>query len=229
LSLALDRDELMRYLGYPQGRMPSRELMERVERVVEQGIGVLQPRGTYSVHTVAARGPSWLTLDGVTIAGNVGEYLGSSARIAAFVVTVGDPIARLAREHCAGGDALDGWICDALGSYAAEATADTLMGRLHAQLGAIETLTLRYSPGYCGMDMSQQTPLFELMHPEAIGVSLLPSQFMHPAKSISGLVGMGPAAAQPWSSPCDRCGQTRCHMRRQSARAAGAGSGSEPR
>jgi hypothetical protein len=216
LALELDLSELTRYLGYPQGWVPANELRARVERVARQHIEVLEPRGTYSVYTVSARAPHGLTLGGVTIRGKVGEYLGSSDRVAAFVVTVGDGIGRLAQELCAAGDALEGWVCDALGSWAAEAAADALMARLQARLASGEGLTLRYSPGYCGMDMDQQPALFELTRPASVGVSLLPSQFMAPAKSVSGLVGIGPATVQQQLSPCDRCPQRGCHMRRES-------------
>lgn len=214
LTPAFDRAELMRYLGYPRSRAPCHDLMLRVERVVAQGIALLEPRGIYSTHSVAARSPFRLTLDGLTIEGRVAEYLGSCDRIAAFVVTVGDGIARLSAELCGAGDALDGWICDAVGSWAAEAAAEALMACLKTRLDVGEGLTLRYSPGYCGMEMNQQAPLFALTHPETIGVSLLPSQFMHPSKSISGLVGIGRAAVERNGSPCDHCSQRGCRMRR---------------
>jgi cobalamin-dependent methionine synthase I len=74
---------------------------------------------------------------------------------------------------------------------------------------------MRYSPGYCGMDLRQQQNLFRLVPAESIGITLLPSQLMQPMKSVSGIVGLGPKELVGGNlSPCDRCPQVGCHMRR---------------
>ena len=69
------------------------------------------------------------------------------------------------------------------------------MLRIRRHLQDEEELTLRYSPGYCGMDIGQQRKLFQLVQADAVGVTLLPSMLMHPLKSISGLVGLAPKEA----------------------------------
>jgi len=136
-------------------------------------------------------------------------------RVAAFVVTVGEEISKHATRVRLGGDAFAAWAIDAFGSWAAEAAADALMERVHRHLRNEEALTLRYSPGYCGMEMSQQRQLFRLVNARSVGVKLLPSLLMQPLKSISGLVGLGPKEAiSSYRSPCDRCPQVGCHMRR---------------
>ena len=215
LTLKPSLEELYRYLGYPRGTPPPARIAGQTERIVAQGLDRLQPRGTYSVHTVAARAKDQLRLGDVTIQGQVEEFLAQVDRIAAFVVTVGHEISRLADTACRAGDAQAGWMFDAVGSWAAEATTDALMSCLRAQLHPDEMLTLRYSPGYCGMDMAQQRAIFRLTDPESIGVSLLPTLLMQPTKSVSGLVGLGPKhAVAPHLSPCDACRQVGCHMRR---------------
>jgi hypothetical protein len=65
------------------------------------------------------------------------------------------------------------------------------------------------------MDLSQQRIIFTLTRSGSIGVSLLPSLLMQPMKSVSGLVGLGPRELVGVNlSPCDRCLQIGCHMRR---------------
>jgi len=104
---------------------------------------------------------------------------------------------------------------DATGSWAVEAAADALMLRIRGHLGDGEELTLRYSPGYCGMEIGQQSRLFELVQADAVGVTLLPSMLMHPLKSISGLVGLASKEAVGlYRSPCVVCGRVGCPMRR---------------
>jgi hypothetical protein len=65
------------------------------------------------------------------------------------------------------------------------------------------------------MDLPQQRTIFALAQPGSIGVSLLPSMLMQPMKSVSGLVGLGPRELVGVNlSPCERCPQIGCHMRR---------------
>jgi hypothetical protein len=52
---------------------------------------------------------------------------------------------------------------------------------------------LRYSPGYCGWNLTGQRALFAALGPEEIGIHLTDSCLMEPVKSISGVMVMGPA------------------------------------
>ena len=52
---------------------------------------------------------------------------------------------------------------------------------------------LRYSPGYCGWDITGQRKLFHALRPEEIGITLRESCLMEPLKSISGVL----VAARP--------------------------------
>lgn len=174
-----------------------------------------QGPGTYSLYAVTSRAPHSLKLGDATIAGNIGEFLAHADRIAVFVVTVGETISHLAEDAAHGGDVFAAWVMDALGSWAAEAAADALMERIQPHLRDQEALTLRYSPGYCGMDIAQQRVLFQMVRADSVGVKLLPSLLMRPLKSISGVVGLGPReAVDAYRSPCDFCPQVGCHMRR---------------
>ncbi len=72
-----------------------------------------------------------------------------------------------------------------------------------------------YSPGYCGMPLTEQTKLFGLFDPENVGVRLSSDCLMRPLKSVSGLIGLGPAEdVKEFGSPCDRCELRGCAMRR---------------
>ena len=89
------------------------------------------------------------------------------------------------------------------------------MTHIRRHLQDHEELTLRYSPGYCGMEISQQHKLFQIVQANSVCVSLLPSLLMHALKSISGIVGLAPKEIiGNYHSPCDLCPQAGCHMRR---------------
>jgi cobalamin-dependent methionine synthase I len=142
------------------------------------------------------------------------RFLGTATKVAVFVVTVGERLSVLAEEAWQKDDPLTAWMLDALGSWAAESTAEALMDRLGCQLGADESLTRRFSPGYPGLELSEQTAIFQLVEAETIGVTLRPSYFMHPLKSVSGLVGLVPCRSGPSLSPCSQCPELGCHRRR---------------
>jgi hypothetical protein len=207
--------DIVRYLGYPKGASPPPRVAQSIEPIIEKVKPLLKPRGAYSLYRVEARTPRSLTLGGAVLEGDIGEFLGGVERVAVFVATVGDDIARRAREAWDRDDPLAGWALDALGSWAAEAAADALTVQLGLQLNAGEAMTLRFSPGYCGMDLEQQRALFRLVQAGAVGVELLPTFLMKPLKSISGVIGMGPKeAVDAGRSTCERCGQVHCPMRR---------------
>jgi Vitamin B12 dependent methionine synthase, activation domain len=215
LSIAPQRTEILRSLGYPPEAAPPLEVLRSVEALMTEAGAFLQPRGTYSLYDAVALTKHSLRIGGETISGNIGEFLEGARRIAVFMVTVGDAITREAKARCDSGDAFGGLVLDTIGSWAAELTAEALMVQMRTDLADGESFTLRYSPGYCGMNLDQQRVLFRLAPAGAIGISLLPSLFMQPLKSISGIVGMGPQEiVGVHLSPCERCPQVGCHMRR---------------
>jgi hypothetical protein len=190
-------------------------MVERIAQVVEVARQSLRPRGIYAVYVVSGYTAHALKLGDTTIRGNISEYLADAQRVAVFAVTVGEEISQLAATAAESGDTFSAWAMDAVGSWAVEAAADTLMARIGRHLEDGQELTLRYSPGYCGMEIDEQRNLFQLVEAEAIAVTLTPSMLMLPMKSISGLIGLAPKeSVSLYRSPCDRCPRTNCSTRR---------------
>lgn len=215
LTVALKPADILRSLGYPPEAAPPIGVRQTVEQILAEAQPLLEPRGAYALYSVTSLAARALEIGGATITGDVGDFLAGAKRIAVFMVTVGSEITRQAESRCRAGDALAGLALDATGSWAAEAAAEALMAQLAFELDPGEAFTLRYSPGYCGMDLTQQRTLFELAPVDAVGISLLPSLLMQPLKSISGIVGLGPQdAVGVHLSPCERCPLVGCHMRR---------------
>lgn len=216
LPVAADRAELMRYLGYRGAAAATREVPAAMASVLRDAEALLHPRGAYAMYPVAHASATLLRLGGIDVRGRVATFLSKAERIAAFVVTVGREITDLAQAKIAEGDVVAAWALDALGSFAAEGAAHALSVHLQANLSASESLSARYSPGYCGMKLEAQDAVFGLLEAERVGVSLLPSLLMQPTKSVSGLLGVGPADAfDARRSACDECGLLNCSMRRE--------------
>ncbi|MFH1690236.1 MAG: vitamin B12 dependent-methionine synthase activation domain-containing protein [Candidatus Eisenbacteria bacterium] len=70
---------------------------------------------------------------------------------------------------------------------------------------------LRYSPGYCGWNLTGQRALFSALGPEAIGIRLTESCLMKPVKSISGVMVAGPPEIHDFEDNYDFCSSCRTH------------------
>ena len=77
-------------------------------------------------------------------------------------------------------------------------------------------VTLRYSPGYCDWDITQQRVLFQAMDSAPLGVSLTDECLMVPRKSVSGIIGMGRFEKRQLFKylPCRFCTKIDCPSRR---------------
>jgi 5-methyltetrahydrofolate--homocysteine methyltransferase len=109
-----------------------------------------------------------------------------------FVATVGDRIGPAARELFGADRYHDYLMLHAFGVEAADALAEYWHETMRRELGAGGS---RYAFGYPACpDLSMQRPLFELLGPEGIGVSLTETLEMVPEQTTSAIVVHHPQA-----------------------------------
>lgn len=216
----VDRAEVLRYLGYPADVVPHPYTQEILNSAMVAAAALAQPRAVYAVFPVLATTKRLLRLETpgspTEFQGAIGEFLGPVDWVIAFIATAGPQIERQARQLQAEGDHLGGLIYDAVGSERAEAAEAEVIRVLRSQFApAGLDLTLPYSPGYCGMALTEQAKLFGLFGGSTAGVTLSSHCLMQPIKSVSGLIGIGPAEnVRQHGSPCERCELWNCNMRR---------------
>jgi hypothetical protein len=151
----------------------------------------------------------------------VAEILGRAEHLALFVVTLGEGISRALQRCFAAEDVALAYTLDAMASVAADGAADLAERRYDGVLRGRgwttpDSAVLRYSPGYCGWDVTGQRKLFAFLRPERIGLSLTESCLMQPLKSVSGVMIAGPRAIHrfpPTYDFCDRCEARTCRDR----------------
>jgi len=216
----VDEGEVLRYLGYPTGRAPGGQIRSEIGRWIEQANQQAEPQAVYVVLPVLEKAKNRLRVQSGTGAaefrGAIGRFLGGSRLIVAFIATAGPKIEQLASRLMAKGEDLPAMIVNAVGAERAEAAEAVVIERLRKKLRVIEfSTTLPYSPGYCGMALTEQNHLFGLFCGETAGVTLTRDCLMRPIKSVSGLMGLAPKAeVKENGSPCDRCELHTCNMRR---------------
>ena len=216
----VDEGEVLRYLGYPVGRPPSARISEMIDYWVEQACQRSTPQGEYVVLPVLEKGAHRLcvqTASGkVEFSGAIGQFLGMAQLVQVFVATAGPDVEALASRLMEDGEELAAMIVNAVGAERAEAAEAAVIECVRQQVASIGfSRTLPYSPGYCGMRLTEQRKLFGIFGESATGVVLTPECLMRPIKSVSGLVGLAPEEeVDALGSPCDRCELYNCNMRR---------------
>jgi hypothetical protein len=146
---------------------------------------------------------------------------GRAEHLALFAVTLGQGIGDALARLFAAEDFALAYTLDALASVAADGAAEVAERRFEADVRARrrpahDTVALRYSPGYCGWDVTGQRRLFAALHPERIGLTLTDSCLMQPLKSVSGVLIAGPRDIHrfpPTYDFCDRCEVRTCRDR----------------
>ncbi|HUU45303.1 MAG TPA: vitamin B12 dependent-methionine synthase activation domain-containing protein [Acidobacteriota bacterium] len=140
----------------------------------------------------------------------------SADSLALFVVTIGEKMCEEITRLFDVREFAPGSMLDAAASEGAELAAQAVelsyrqhlheRGRLDSDTG-----TLQFSPGYCGWHISAQRKLFDILHPEEIGITLNPSFLMHPLKSISGVIIAGPKEIFAFDDDFPFCAECRTH------------------
>ncbi len=140
---------------------------------------------------------------------------------ALFACTAGEQISSYAKKQAISGNELLAYVLDVIGSL----TADKIVEKLQAELLKIAKksglgITDSFSPGYCNWSVAEQQKLFSLLPGSFCGIKLSESSLMHPIKSVSGIIGIGPNCKQK-GYQCEWCNDKDCiygRIRRQKKR-----------
>ncbi|MCG3178939.1 MAG: hypothetical protein BIFFINMI_01269 [Phycisphaerae bacterium] len=221
IPIRISREDVYRSLGYGRsGGRPDAGTAGLIESLIARGTELARPRAIYRIWPVASVDAGHVELEGgARFRGAIGQYIGPASHVALFVATVGPEIEAESQRQMRDGNLLEGAVLDAVGSDGAERAAEAVSATVAADATAIGpqfATTPRYSPGYCGMHLTQQRTLFGAIDAAAVGVSVSEVCLMSPIKSVSGLIGIGERlAVDDIGTPCQRCGKTDCMMRRE--------------
>jgi hypothetical protein len=143
----------------------------------------------------------------------VTRHIDHAEMIAIFACTAGAEITRLASEYNKNGHTVHAYIADSMGSIIVERAMDVIQEHLNVVMAERGfRITNRYSPGYCGWEVSEQAKLFGLLPDEFCGISLTDSLLMKPIKSVSGIIGIGRQVSyDPYT--CHHCRFVNCLYR----------------
>jgi Vitamin B12 dependent methionine synthase, activation domain len=194
-DLRLDSQHLYRAMGYDRLTVPELVYSE-IEETLAKGEEYISAEGGFALFEsgVLNGSLSGLMINGISlgIGKTVFGKIKKSTAFAVFVCTAGKAVSERSRILMGEGDLLRGYIFDLLGSVAVESAMDLIQKELQLKVSAQKMkITNRYSPGYCGWDLSEQKNLFRLIPERFCGIELTDSCFMQPIKSVSGIIGIG--------------------------------------
>lgn len=221
VDVAPGRNAVLALLGIPAGTV----LAEHIERLYAHAAGmlaeVLAPAGVVEPVGGAEFAAVFRGESRNAATSPVGGIFPKAERLALFAVTLGEPASRAVADCFRGADFALGYMLDAMASVAADAAAEAAERHFAATLRAHgwtrdDGAVLRYSPGYCGWDVTGQRALFARLQPGRIGLTLTDSCLMRPLKSVSGVLIAGPRAIHrfpPTFDFCERCEERTCRTR----------------
>jgi hypothetical protein len=227
-DLTQDRDAVLERLGIP----PQAILGERTEQIYAAAARILAesaaPAGVLADISVEEFRAVYDGEGRNAQDSPVADISGRAEHLALFAVTLGEPASQAVHDRLAQEDFALAYVLDAMASVAADDVADLAERRFAAMLRergwvAPDGAVLRYSPGYCGWDITGQRRLFAYVKPEQIGLSLGESCLMKPLKSVSGAILAGPRAIHrfpPTYDFCERCETRTCRSRLRTLAAA---------
>lgn len=136
-----------------------------------------------------------------------------SEMLALFLCTAGPEIGEWSKKLISEGETLKGYIIDIAGSEIVESAMDSIQKSLEEEMKQQGLyITNRYSPGYCGWNVSEQQKLFTFFPDDFCGVKLSATSLMYPIKSLSGIIGIGKEVEKN-SYPCKLCDDKNCIYR----------------
>jgi hypothetical protein len=194
-DLEIDLKQFENILGYSEG--DDREIVNSViEEILNEPELFRNIRAEYIIYDNIefVDSDKSLNINGINFQVHkiVFSQLKKACSLAVFLSTAGEEISLRTRKAMSAGDPLTGYIYDIFGSIVVDAAADLMENELEKTIfTAGEKITNRYSPGYCGWDVSEQHKLFRLVPENFCGIRLTDSALMDPVKSISGIIGIG--------------------------------------
>lgn len=202
-----DQDVLRR-----AGNSSQRPVIEGIVRGLlrETSIGpLLEPAIAYDSYPIVGFGGDQTRLIGdICIEGSlIPSVFGNAKEIMVAVCTIGSRLEEEVKACFQGGEKTKGLLLDGMGTAAVDSLAQEacrIMSGIASERGYESSSAL--SPGMPGFPISEQHRLFAMLPARDIGVTLTASGMMVPRKSVSMVLGFGPAMRR-WGQQevCRRC------------------------
>jgi hypothetical protein len=216
-ELGVDVKQVLSRMGGGTAGMPSARIESLVKEYADNICNLIEPSYSYVIRDVNSVRGSRVFIEGsVVFRSNViAKLLRQCHKVAIFVLTIGGRLGEVVRQLSGEGFLVQAAVLDAIGSDAAETLAHVVQDIIKSEAAAERlAISRRFSPGYCDWRISQQRMVFRALGGDSAGIRLTDGCLMVPQKSISGIIGIGPAGSVEDYNPCSTCNKHDCAGRR---------------
>lgn len=213
-----DKQRIYNLIGYSDATEVSARVKRLMDSYTDNSEYLINISQSYTFRDVE-------TVNGSRVVFNDSTVLESSVvanlckrcdKVAVFVTTIGTNLEEMVSCLNENNLVLQGTVLDAIGSIAAEHSAELAEDNIKHMV-EIQGLCIsrRFSPGYCDWAVNQQQQLFGILGDDTAEVSITDQYLMLPRKSVSGLIGIGEAGRGIEEyNPCRKCKKQTCPGRR---------------
>ena len=218
VDVEIDKMQVGHYMGYDGDYKLSPRISSLIDDYIEDAHYLIEPSYSYVIKDVERVQNSIIVIEGSSIfkSRNIARLLEHCPKVAVFIVTIGRHLEEETHRLAQDGLILHAAAMDAIGSAAVEEVIGFVQSRIEEMAGAQGLVSsLRFGPGYCDWDITQQEALFRIVSGGAVGVRLTERFLMIPQKSVSGIIGLGPPDGNVANyNPCKTCKKDDCPSRR---------------
>lgn len=206
IDLLIEKDEVLRYLGYNSQKVDN-VTDNIIDECIDEILGLIKTNFIYNIYEIKKEDKniflknSKLKLEGEDIY----SHLQNSQKCAIMAVTLGSEVDRRIKYYTKA-DLTRSVVFDACATTAVEALCD----RVEAVIKKIAVnngyhITSRFSPGYGDLPLEIQPKILNLLDTSRrIGLTVTDSYILLPRKSVTALIGIGEEVKNQLSS-CKNC------------------------
>ena len=170
------------------------EQKRRLDAVFQEGFALCQLTGVWGqLPILEHRAEETLLGEAICLPGSgPAKLLANSSEILFFGATAGNRIYETIQAASSAGEGFRALCLDAVGSECTDAAMDFMQRLISDNLRRLgkKVTQRRFSPGYGDLPLEFQKILVPLLQMETIGVTLSPSCFMSPEKTVPAFAGI---------------------------------------
>jgi len=223
-KIAVDKNEVLRYLGYRKERMkePKQIILNTIREEIILAAKLIEPKGIYHLFKIKdfSISEKKITLENdfsCNITDSMMKSLLGIERLAIGIVTIAHALENKISEYFQRKEYSRGLVLDAVGTVAVRYLSQYVISIICQEAQKLKfTTTKRFVPGTQEWDIKVQKTIFQILPANQIDVKLSDSLMMNPAKSLSWAIGMGKQIVNPTKddNSCRICYAKNCQFRK---------------
>lgn len=218
LELKIDRNEVLRYLGY-KGQQIDEQIYKMIELSRNEIKEIITPRIVYEYKkiTTTEKGVEVTDTNLVLTGNGIRKHLNNSKECVLMAVTLGNDIERKTRLY-EKTNLTKALILDACANTAVEEVCDIVEEKIReeAEKRGMK-ITFRYSPGYEDFPLDIQNNFLRVLDAQKkIGITVSENNLLIPRKSVTAIIGLVNSDVKINKKSCKNCDHyENCSFRRE--------------